>query len=70
MACALSCWEFKRKGVTAHFVGFPISLQSLLFPVVLAVLVLIFHYYVMPDIAILAIVTLLRPRFSSDSIDA
>ena len=61
MACALSCWEFKRKGVTAHFVGFPISLQSLMFPVVLAVLVLIFHYYVMPDIAILAIVTLLSP---------
>ncbi|MFD1383201.1 hypothetical protein ACFQ45_07470 [Rhodanobacter aciditrophus] len=61
MACALSCWEFKRSGQIEAFQGFPLSVSSLAFPVLLAALVLIFHYFVMPEAAILSIVTLLSP---------
>ena len=61
LACVISWWEFKRRDVLTGFVGFPLTLQSLTFPVVLAILVLFFHYSVLPDVAILSIVTLLSP---------
>ena len=61
IACAMSLWEFKRNGSIADFVGFPLALSSLLFPVTLAALVLVFHYFILPDVAILSIVTLLSP---------
>ncbi|RDL45209.1 hypothetical protein DN730_06260 [Marinomonas piezotolerans] len=61
LACGVSIWEFKRKQILTSFSGFPLALSSLIFPVFLALLVLVFHYILMPDLAILAIVTLLSP---------
>ena len=61
IACAVSCWEFTRKKEIEDFQGFPLAVSSLTFPVILAILVLVFHYFVMPNAAILSIVTLLSP---------
>ena len=61
IACLVSIWEFRRNGAMTSFIGFPLAVSSLVFPVTLAVLVLIFHYFILPDVAILSIVTLLSP---------
>ncbi|MBM6550830.1 hypothetical protein [Marinomonas ostreistagni] len=61
IACLMTLWEFKRQQTMRDFVGFPLALSSLLFPVTLALMVLVFHYFILPDVAILAIVTLLSP---------
>lgn len=61
VACLMSLWEFKRKGSMDNFIGFPLALNSLFFPVTLALLVLLFHYFILPSVAILSIVTLLSP---------
>lgn len=61
LASLLSLWEFHKKQVLDRFSGFPLALTALRFPVVLAALVLLFHYFVFPDIAILAVVTMLSP---------
>ncbi|MBR7890253.1 hypothetical protein J9B83_15230 [Marinomonas sp. A79] len=60
-SCLITLWEFKRKDYLSDFTGFPIALHSLRFPVFLACLVMFFHYWVLPDTPILAIVTLLSP---------
>ncbi|REG83720.1 hypothetical protein [Marinomonas pollencensis] len=61
MSCLISLWEFNKKGTLAEFAGFPLAFHALLFPISLASSVLVFHYFIMPDLAILSIVTLLSP---------
>ncbi|WP_133010811.1 hypothetical protein [Marinomonas flavescens] len=60
-SCLISLWEFNRKGTLASFSGFPLAFQSLIFPISLAISVLVFHYFIMPQLPILSIVTLLSP---------
>ena len=62
-SCLISLWEFNKKDVLADFVGFPLAFHALVFPISLASSVLVFHYFIMPDLAILSIVTLLSPVF-------
>ncbi|MCZ2721486.1 hypothetical protein O1D97_07415 [Marinomonas sp. 15G1-11] len=60
-SCLLSLWELKRRDHLASFSGFPIAVNSLFFPVMLALLVIVFHYFIMTQTPILSIVTLLSP---------
>lgn len=60
-SCLITLWEFKQKDYLSTFLGFPVAVHSLLFPVFLACLVMFFHYLVLPETPILAIVTLLSP---------
>lgn len=61
IACSLSLWEFKHRNLLMNFSGFPLARETLTFPLLLAFLVLFFHYFIMPKVAILSIVTLLSP---------
>jgi len=60
-SCLITLWEFKRQDYLSTFSGFPIAVHSLLFPITLASLVIIFHYLILPQTPILAVVTLLSP---------
>ncbi len=61
LSCLISLWEFNKRGTLAAFSGFPLAFHSLVFPLSLAASVLVFHYFIMPDLPILSIVTLLSP---------
>ena len=60
-AALITLWQFRAQGELATFSGYPLSVASLVFPVCLAALVLVFHYFVMRGVPILSIVTLLSP---------
>lgn len=60
-SCLMTLWEFKRRDYLSTFSGFPIAVHSLLFPITLASLVIIFHYFILQQTPILAVVTLLSP---------
>ena len=60
-SCLISLWEFYKQDTLVSFSGFPLAFHSLFFPVGLAASVLAFHYFFMPELAILAIVALLSP---------
>jgi hypothetical protein len=60
-SCAITVWEFKRNGNSQDFTGFPIAIPSLFFPVMLAFLVIVFHYFILLDVPILSVVALLSP---------
>lgn len=62
-SCIITLWEFKRNGNLDTFIGFPIAIHSLFFPVSLAFFVIIFHYFILLETPILAVVTLLSPVF-------
>lgn len=60
-ACLITLNEFKRHNQLDNFIGLAIAPNTLKLPIFLAMMVLIFHYYITPDLIILAIVTLLSP---------
>ncbi|TDO98046.1 hypothetical protein [Marinomonas balearica] len=60
-AFLFSMWELKHTNRVDSFIGFPISLSSLLFPVFLASAVLVIHYQILKDMPILSIVTFVCP---------
>ncbi|NVK72967.1 MAG: hypothetical protein HWE24_05755 [Oceanospirillaceae bacterium] len=60
-ACLISLNEFKRHNLLDNFIGLPLATNTLKLPIFLAVMVLFFHYYITPDLIILAIVTILSP---------
>ncbi|MBJ7536575.1 hypothetical protein [Marinomonas transparens] len=62
-SCCITLWEFKRNDNSQTFIGFPIAISSLIFPVTLAFFVIIFHYFILLETPILSVVTLLSPIF-------
>ncbi|MGO2235265.1 MAG: hypothetical protein ACTH5B_14435 [Marinomonas sp.] len=61
VACLISLYEFKHQNQLDNFIGLPLATSTLKLPIFLALMVLFFHYYITPNLIILAIVTLMSP---------
>ncbi len=57
----VTLWEFKYQNFLSTFSGFPITFDSLVFPIFLASIVIVFHYIIFPNTPILSIVSFLSP---------
>ncbi|QEA40363.1 hypothetical protein FGL86_15620 [Pistricoccus aurantiacus] len=60
-AGGFTAWETNRRFDLASVQGFALSSSSLLMPVAMAALVMLFHYLLIPSLAIISIITFLLP---------
>lgn len=60
----LTVFEVSRRFDVQHVAGFSLAPRSLLMPVSMASLVMLFHYVLTPDLTIVSIITLLMPSIA------